>query len=234
MRGLILLGLFAAAPAAADYEETRELSLAANGISSLAIDAGSGSLTVRGGGGASIDVAATIEIENLSGDKARERIEESLRLTLERDGSEAKLVSNFEDGFFGWGTSSLIHLVVSIPAGMGLHIDDGSGPIDLRGVSGATRIEDGSGSIDVVDHGADLDIDDGSGSIDVRAVAGNVVVDDGSGSINIEQVDGSVTIDDGSGSIHVRNVGLDLIIVEAGSGSVNYDDIRGQVDYDDS
>jgi hypothetical protein len=193
MRSILIMAMFTASLAfAADgYEEVRELSLGTEGIETLSIDAGGGSLTVVGVSGTSeIMVIATIQVDTRTEDKARKTIESDLVLTLEKDSDTAVLKSYFNHKLFGWGDSPLIQLEVRMPEGLNLEIDDGSGPLEVSNVGG------------------DLSINDGSGSIKVRGVAGSVIVDDGSGGIDVSDVDEDlIIVDDGSGGLNFSNIG---------------------------
>jgi DUF4097 and DUF4098 domain-containing protein YvlB len=214
----------------ADYQEVRELTLASGGVDTLSIDAGAGSMDVVGVAGASeITVTATIEVPGRNDDKARERIESNMVLSLEQDNDKARLKAWFENGW-GWGDSPYIQLQVSMPADMNLEIDDGSGSIDIANVRGNVAVDDGSGSLTMDGVGGAVEIDDGSGSITVREAGGDVYINDGSGSIDVRGVTGSVTVDDGSGSIDVSDVDEDLIIVDDGSGGLDFSDIGGRVE----
>jgi len=233
MRSFIVMAMFVVSLAHAgwsDYEEVREMDLDADGISRLSIKAGAGSMDVTGVKGLDrIAVKATIIVPDADEDEAVGVIDKNMTLSLHQDDSEAQLDSWFKAGFMGLGSNAHIVLEVSVPQGMAVNIDDGSGSIDVTDVAGDVTIDDGSGSIDV-SNVAHLKIDDGSGSIDVVNAAGDVSIVDGSGSINVKHVQGSVTIDDGSGSIKVSDVERDLIIVDDGSGSVSFSDIRGTVE----
>jgi len=215
-----------------DYEEVRNLDLDAEGISQLTINAGAGSMDVTGVAGLDkINVKATIVVPGKDEDKAIRVIEKRIRLSLDRNAGKAELKAWFESGLMSFGSSPYIVLEISVPEGMALNIDDGSGSIDIVDLAGDITIDDGSGSIDIRNV-ADVRIDDGSGSIDLVGAAGNVSIVDGSGSISVKHVQGSVTIDDGSGSIEVTDIDSDLIIVDDGSGSLRFSDIRGTVDAD--
>jgi len=236
MRSFIVMAMFLAsftASAAGDYTETRDLTIDADGLELLFINAGAGRIDVEGVDGVDrIEVKATIIIPDTDEDDALKMIEKKLELGLERKDSQAVLKSWFEDGFWGFGADGRIDLEIRAPASLAISIDDGSGSINVRSFASDVRIDDGSGSIDVRTVGT-LDIDDGSGSIDVTDVAGDIYVDDGSGTIAVDKVGGSVTIDDGSGSIRVTDVAGDLTILDAGSGSVSFSDIRGTVEQDE-
>ena len=174
---------------------------------------------------------ATIVLSDIDEDDAAAIIEKNMTLTLEERGDDAYLEAMFDDGWMGWSEGARIDLEVTLPTGVALRIDDGSGSIDVSGVEADVSIDDGSGSLDVRDV-ANLTIEDGSGSIDVANASGDVSITDGSGSIKVRSVSGSVTIDDGSGSIKVNDVEKDLILVDVGSGSFKYSNVRGRVEQD--
>jgi hypothetical protein len=234
MRTVLILAMFAASLADAawsDYEETRDLTLDAEGVDTVEIDAGAGSLEVEGSAdAAAISVTAIITVPGKNEEKAREIIESDMVLTLERAGDKAVLNAYFESDGWHWGDSPGIRLEVEVPRRLGLRIDDGSGSIEVRDVSGDIEIDDGSGSLKMVNVGGDIRIEDGSGSVTVENAGGNVSINDGSGSIMVSEVVGSVVIDDGSGSINVSDVDQDLIIEDDGSGSLSFARISGRVE----
>ncbi len=236
MRTILILGMFTASLANAawrDYEETRDLTLDAASIDTVVIEAGAGSLEVRGNADANaISVTALIQVPEKE-EKALKIIESDLVLTLERDGDSAVLNGYFESNGWGWGDSPSIRLEVEVPDRVSLEVDDSSGSIIIRDVSGEIDIEDGSGSLQMSNVGGNVRIEDGSGSVSVEGVGGDISIDDGSGSITVKDVRGSVVVDDGSGSIKVTDVGADLIIKEDGSGSLNFARIEGRVEKDD-
>ena len=236
MRGFIVMAMFTASLAHADwvkdYEEVRDLDLSADGISQLMINAGAGSMDVTGVEGLDeIIVKATIVVPNEDEDDAVRMIQKRIRLSLEKSADRAELEASFESGFQIFGDGPYIALEVSVPPGMAVNIDDGSGSIDIVDVAGDISIDDGSGSIDIRNV-AQVTIDDGSGSINIINATGDVSIVDGSGSISVKHVAGSVTVDDGSGSISVSDIDNDLVIVDDGSGSLTFSDIRGKVDAD--
>lgn len=237
MRGLVLLtalSITLAHAAINDYTEERDLTLPAEGIDQLRIDAGAGDLRVEGdAASADIRVAAIITVQDADAAEAQRTIEEDVVLQLGRAGNEALLEAHAEQGWFGRRHRTRIDLVVRIPRRLALTIDDGSGGMDIAGIDGRTRIDDGSGSLFLSDVGADVRIDDGSGAIDVRDVAGDLQITDGSGSIIVRQVTGTVTVDDGSGSIDVSGIGRDFVVLGDGSGRVRYSAVQGIVDLDE-
>lgn len=233
MRSFIVMAMFVASLSHAawtDYQEARELRLPVDNIESLSIEAGAGSMDVTGIEGLdSIAVTATIVVPNTNEKDALKIIEEKMILSLEEKGRQGQLKAWFDQGFLGKASDAHIALEVMVPKGLTVHIDDGSGSLDVINVAGDVVIDDGSGSIKI-SNVINLSIDDGSGSIDIAGATGDVSIIDGSGSITVKHVQGSVTIDDGSGSIKVSDVEKDLIIVDDGSGGLSISNVRGEVD----
>jgi hypothetical protein len=234
LQTLLMLVMFAANlvhAAWTDYEEKRELSLNADGVEALQIEAGAGSLDVTGAPGATkIVVAALIRVPDADADKARQIISEDLVLSLGRDGRNAELKGYFRNSRRLLGNSPGVDLEVRVPEGMSLDIEDGSGSVEVRNVRGDIELTDGSGSIRMSDVGGTLRVRDGSGSIAIQDAGGDIEIVDGSGSINVARVQGNVTIEDGSGSMDISDVSGNLSIPEDGSGSVDYSGISGRVD----
>jgi len=237
LQTLLMLIMFAANlvhAAWTDYEEKRDLALDAEGVETLQIEAGAGSLDVTGVAGTTrIVVAALIRVPDADADEARKVLNEDLVLSLDRDGKTADLKGYFENSGRLFGNSPSVSLEVRVPEGMALDIEDGSGSVEVRNVRGEIELDDGSGSITMTDVGGQLRVTDGSGSIVIKGAGGGIEIVDGSGSIIVTNVQGSVTIEDGSGSIDVREVSGDMFIVEDGSGSIDYSGIAGRVETDD-
>lgn len=236
MRNVLIIILFIATQATAawsDYEEVRELSLNTQGIDTLSVDNGAGSIDITGVSGTDeIVVTATVLVPGKNEKKARRKIEGNLVLSLEQVRESAVLKAYFKNGggLFNFGDSPSVQLNIQMPDALNLELDDGSGSIEIRGVHGDIVLDDGSGSVTMVDVGGDVEIDDGSGSITVQGVGGDISINDGSGGINVRDVAGSVIVDDGSGSIEVSDVQKDLIIVDDGSGGLDYSNISGRVE----
>jgi len=91
--------------------------------------------------------AATIQVADRNGDKARTVIESDLMLTLEKHGDIAVLSADFKERRWDFGDSPKLELVVRMPDTLSLAVGDGSGSISVSDVSGAIEIEDDSGSI---------------------------------------------------------------------------------------
>jgi hypothetical protein len=227
---VIFAAIFLAGSLAFSAQEVKTLGLAAQGIDKLGIDCGAGFLKVRGVEALnSIEVKAEIYVGGIADKKMKEFLEDHVKLTLEKKGSSALLVSRVDNRPFSFFREARIDLTVNVPKKMDMRIDDGSGSIDVEGIIGHLTIDDGSGGIRVENIQGDLEIDDGSGEIEIRDVAGNVTIHDGSGGIDVVKIGGSLTVSDGSGGIDIDRVEKDLILKETGSGGVHYRNIKGRV-----
>lgn len=123
-----------------------------------------------------------------------------------------------------------LDLVVDLPSGVALEIDDGSGDVSVRGVS-SLRLTDASGDVVASDLGNVTVVEDGSGAMSFVDVTGNVdILADDSGDIKVERVGGSVRIGrDGSGEIDVRSVDGDVFVDEDRSGEIEIHDVGNDV-----
>ena len=199
------------------YREDIELGEAAR--ASLKVDAGAGKLVIRGSDGTNeVRVEATLCASHE--DRLR-----ALDVTLE-DGRLDTDYPRRGGGWFGGNRYARIDLVVMVPAGTNLRVDDSSGSVEITGV-GDVNISDGSGSMTIRGVGT-VAIEDGSGSLRIEDVAGDVTVEDGSGSVRIDNVTGTVTVEDGSGSVRIRTVGGDVRVTD-GSGSTDVSAVGGTV-----
>lgn len=244
-KGAIFLILLFTASSAFSYQESRELNIAAQGITALSIDCGAGFLKVIGEKNRqNIRVTADIRSQNLSVAAAKRIVRKNLELNLHQRGTRAVLtsqVSSFRRGGLE------VNLTVYVPNRLSLKIDDGSGEMTVRNISGSVFIDDGSGGMDLQNLGGTVEINDGSGDLSLTRSEGDVRISDGSGEILVSRINGNLTVDDHSGSIriagvagnvrirdrsggiHIREVGRDVHIVEDGSGSLTITHVKGNI-----
>jgi len=199
-----------------DYDkvETKSLSMSSSDLTSFAIEAGAGSLTLIGEESNEINITADI-FQKKSGDK--------YCLTLgAQNGSKdvALLQANTCDNNNG----TRIDLTVRLPKSLITTITDGSGSIHVSNAS-VENINDGSGSINIEDNKVSLTVNDGSGSIHVTQLEGDVSIHDGSGSITLNSITGDVEVSDGSGSINVDDANS-FTLVSDGSGGVELTNVK--------
>jgi hypothetical protein len=232
-----------------DYKAPRNAVVNAAGARTVRIEAAAGFLNINGRPGTS-EVRVTGEAAASS-----RRILDQIKLIAERRGDEIFIKADMPDQDHGfWDMvrgdyNMLLDLTIDVPVNVALQVDDGSGEtkilgtgsveindgsgdIELRGITGNVRVHDGSGNISLRGIGGDVYVDDGSGNIDADNVTGNFTVgSDGSGNINVTGVAGTMRVDDdGSGEISVDRVGGDFIVDSKGSGSIDYQTVKGRVD----
>ncbi|MFT6270308.1 MAG: hypothetical protein ACJAVV_003142 [Alphaproteobacteria bacterium] len=213
-------------PGNANQHHEKILELDITNINVLNAETGAGSLKIIGEQG----------ISKITVDANVYTIDESdFTLTLVRSGSKAKLVADASsrsgNSWHIGGNSPRIDLIVKMPADLALQLDDGSGSIDIKGLTNNIEIEDGSGSLKI-DGGNNIQIIDGSGSLTIKNATGNVDIEDRAGSVTVNNTQGKVTIDDSAGGINVDGAGH-LEIINSGSGGVSIDGVGGTVIVDE-
>lgn len=216
------------------YEKTVEFTVPVESIKQLEIEARAGSLVVQAAEGSTgISVVGSVC-------SSRQSELSGMDVLQSRDGNVLQLETLIPEFHGSLWTSryAYIDLTVTIPPGLAVVVDDGSGALDVSGtgdlrirdgsgeikvhaIAGNVVIQDGSGELSVEDVDGSVEVRDGSGAVDISYVMGDVDVEDGSGTLRIAQVGGSVGIHDGSGSIDVRDVQREVVIHEDGSGSLD-------------
>ena len=209
------------------YTAKRRVNTPASGITKVVIHGESGFLDVTGTPGATQILADGTACTSESDFLPR------MTLSLRKVGSELHVDANIPEktlvfGFF----SARLDFAVTLPAGLPVEIDDGSGWIKVSN-TGATNIDDGSGSIEVRNVRGPLVIHDGSGSIEIDTVTGNVEIEDESGELSVRNITGSVEIEDGSGAITVARIEGSVRIRDDGSGAITVANVRRDVTIDE-
>jgi len=213
----------AGAAAQSDCKHRSEIELQGPPQASLEVDAGAGSLVVTG-----VDDLAEVRVAATLCASDRERLE-ALGVSLDGNRIDTRYPRSARGRWWGGNQYARIDMVVEVPAGTNLRLDDGSGSVDISGL-GDVVVDDGSGSLKLRGV-ASVVVEDGSGSLTIQDVDGSVEVEDGSGSVTIEDVTGSVEVEDGSGSLRIRRVGGDVVITD-GSGGIEVGTVDGSVRVD--
>ncbi len=230
------------------YTSPRNAVVNAAGARVIKVEAGAGFLHINGRTGIS-----DVRVNGVASASSRRLLDE-IRLVAERRGDmvfikmevpdQNRSFWDFIHGDYRQSLDLTIDVPITIPLdvadgsgevkikGTGaVTLTDGSGDLELVGITGKVRITDGSGNVVVSGVDGDVYIDDGSGNIDANNVTGNFTVgSDGSGNIDVSGVSGTMRVeDDGSGTIHVNRVGGDFIVNEKGSGTIDYETVKGAV-----
>lgn len=216
--GLLATGL--SAQSRCHVQDERRLTGSA--AEAVSIDAGAGRLVVTGREGADgISVVATLCASS-------QELLDGLRITLNESVGRSRIDTDYPNRRGSWSGRryARIDMVVEVPAGTDVGVDDNSGGASVSGV-GAVRIRDGSGRLMLRDVGSVV-LEDGSGSVEIVGVTGDVEMEDGSGSVAIESVTGDVEVEDGSGGLDIREVGGDVLVSD-GSGRIEIEGVGGSV-----
>jgi hypothetical protein len=227
-----------------DYHAERRLELPAAALSSLRIQARAGSLDMVGDPQRSTVVAVGMACAS------SEKLLAEMQLDSRGDGAAKVIEVVMPDLGSDWGRhSATMDLTVQVPARLALRvedssgdltvaraasadIEDSSGDIEVRDVSGEVRIRDSSGDIDVEDSGSVVVLADSSGDIALNDIRGDAEVRiDSSGGIEFAHIGGNVRVGrDSSGSIRADHVAGDFTVGPNGSGGVDYSDVGGRVE----
>lgn len=179
----------------------------------------------------------TIEISTASGDcelikNSSDKVdvtlthsfdEEKFTPVFEQDGDVLILKEKFKKGSSGYGESKW---KLSIPSGLTVKYNSGSGDLMAKGLdlvfssnagSGDMRLDDlsgsfksnsGSGDVDITNYTGDFSINTGSGDVSVSESKGDIGINLGSGDISADQLEGKLSFNAGSGDIDVKDVVL--------------------------
>jgi hypothetical protein len=240
------------------HKADRAAGVEAAGVTKVLIRAGAGDMKVVGRSN-----AVRIEARGVACASTQELLD-ATQLSVRREGNtvvvETALPHDERDGY------SYMDLGIALPSGVpvdavdssgdaefedlaALTLQDSSGDLELRRISGFADVGDSSGDIDIVaagsvrlrDSSGDIEVDevrgqvevelDSSGDIRIKRVNGGVRVrQDSSGSIRVEDVRGSVQVDsDSSGDIHASRVSGDFTVTEDSSGTIGHEAIGGRV-----
>lgn len=242
MSGCVVI---ASSPSRADFHQQKDLTIDAQALTAMEIEAGAGSLIIRGDDNITeIKVTADIYTDR--------KHQDAYELTLDKSGKTGYLVAkNYKTSGFWNGNSPHINVVVTMPTSLALDVNDGSGDMKISNISSDLYINDGSGDIEVTNIGGSLNIkdasggmeisnignrtniNDGSGEIEISHINGTLDIVDGSGEIDVEYIEGNLLIDDGSGTIHASNINGDAKI-DDGSGDLTVKQVTGIITIDDS
>ncbi|HEX8274048.1 MAG TPA: hypothetical protein VF615_15530 [Longimicrobiaceae bacterium] len=210
--------------AAQRHSSPRDAVVDARGATRLRVDALAGSLRIEGRPG-----LREVRIRGVARANDRKYLD-AMRLAADRSGSEVRVAVEIPEVRVLLGrVQRVLDLVIEVPEGMAVDVDDSSGETEIRRV-GALRVKDSSGELVIEDVRGDLDVTDSSGGVSIAQVAGGVRVTDSSGELRIRDVRGAVVVDeDSSGEIDVRDVRGDVLVREDGSGGIRVDGVGGNL-----
>jgi hypothetical protein len=218
---LALLMLCAAAPAGAwnrcKYEDSRDASMAMDGVAVVEVFALAGELDIRGEANrTALDVKGRACASS-------ERVLQEIQLTVRREGERLLVAVEMPDraAHPEWDNElALLDLEIRVPSGVALVASDSSGELVIAGVA-ALELSDSSGDAEIRDvPGTVLITRDSSGDLEIENVGELTIELDSSGDIDIVRA-ASVTIGvDSSGDIDARDVSGDVTVGVDSSGDI--------------
>jgi len=174
-----------------------------DGVENLYINLASGDCTLKKGTDATIKVHLQYSFND---DNFKPKFEQSgSKLVIEE-----KLKGRHNSGFSKW--------TITIPDGLKLKLNTGSGDLLASNLVMELNMNSGSGDINISESDGDVTINTGSGDVDLENQKGGIKVNTGSGDVNFEG-SGEVNINAGSGDINIRNSKADFS-VNTGSGDI--------------
>jgi DUF4097 and DUF4098 domain-containing protein YvlB len=161
-----------------------------------------------------------------------EKIIKDARITIEREGDRLVVKRERSKERDTWDMMTKgyvsIDITATIPAGLSLDIETGSGDVDLDDREGPVKVIVGSGDVVAGDIDADFELASGSGDLHVGVVTGMCEWSSGSGDITAEGGEGRVEISTGSGDVDIDSV-TGSLRVSTGSGDVDLGTLEGSL-----
>lgn len=215
-------------PSDAASQGSFDRTLRVSGPVDLDVQTGAGSISVRQGGPATVEVHAVIRISGWGGfgdSDARVHYLES-HPPIEQNGNTISIghVPNHD-----LTRNISISYQLTVPAETKLHSSSGSGSEDIEGIRGPVDAGSGSGAITLADIGSEIHAHTGSGSITLNSIHGTAQASTGSGSIHATGIAGGFTGHTGSGTVHVQQTAAGDVNVGTGSGSIELAGADGAV-----
>ncbi len=198
-----------------------ERTLKVSGPVQLSVHTGAGSIKVRSGDAATVQVVGIIKVSDnwfRSVGNAQEKVRRiEQKPPIEQAGNVIHIGRNEDRELFQ--NVSISYEIVT-PAETKLEANTGSGSQEITGVNGTVEAHTGSGGITLTSIGAGGRVGTGSGSIRGTDIGGGIRASTGSGSIELVLTGaGDVELQTGSGSIEVQGV-RGALRASTGSGGI--------------
>lgn len=193
-------------------------------------------LRVRAGDGDRATVDATLEYWSDS-EEWMDAIAEQYDVSIEERSDSVKI--DFGDMperhrggllrriFGGDDYSWSLDVVLTVPAGTALDIDNRYGPVDVDGIGGDLNVVNSSGEVTVRDAAATR-IENTYAAVQVSDVSGPLTVRSGSAEVTIDGAAAGVDASTSYAALHIQNV-IGDVVAEASSGTLEIRHVEGDV-----
>ncbi len=200
-------------------------------VEKLAIEDFIGTIEIDVTSGGSTTLTMSGEAEELDKLEVEERGD---RLVIK--GEKGKIDWNDWSGWFSWSSDGrkledYPRLVISMPEGTDLHVEDSAGKLTVGDLGGAVRLKSVSLEAQIGDvTAAEIGVS-GSGEIDLGEVEGDLkIAISGSGDVSVESAGGAASVAiSGNGDVSAGTIGAGLQIAVSGSGDAAFESANGPV-----
>jgi DUF4097 and DUF4098 domain-containing protein YvlB len=205
-----------------------ERTLKVTGPVDLDVRTGSGDISVRPGGSASVLITGRIRASGRLDEQSAQRQVQAIEANppIEQVGNVIK-IGEFKDPEMARHVS--ISYEITTPANTQLRSSTGSGDQSIEGLSGQVKSSSGSGDLKVSNIGDFVRASTGSGDIRVDTAKSGVHASTGSGNIAITQAAGKLQASTGSGNVTIEQSGPGDVDVNAASGQVRVSGVDGSL-----
>lgn len=222
---VVVLGLFSNATLAWDnckYEREIERVVNIESAELLEVEAGAGSLEIKGSDRTDIAIKATLCSED---EDALAKMDVSSAVKSGVVHIETELPNKSWMG--SYNTQMSINLILTVPSSLRLDVEDSSGEASVKNVA-SLNMKDSSGELMIKDIAGDVSVVDSSGELNIKNIGGNVDVTDSSGDMYAKNIGGDFVVDaDSSGEIDIEQVGRNVLIKRDSSGAIKVEDVTG-------
>lgn len=232
--------------AAADVEETEEMTFDVNPGARISLENINGDINISGGTGNQVTVVARKKA-------GRQDYLDGLKVVVDADADYIRIETRHpkrESGWFNWGNdgSGSVAYELTVPADVELDaVETVNGDVRIRAVGGTVKASTVNGGVDVENLSADVSLETVNGKIladfdvlgadqrvDAEAVNGRIVIRlpaDASARVTAETVNGSIDADDFGLKPEKGFVGRDLSgEIGGGDARVSLDTVNGSIE----
>lgn len=180
-----------------------------NGVESIRISIASGNGIVKKGSSQEVKISLEYTYDD-----------DEYEPSFEQVGTTLRIKEEFKSRNRNWNNRGRSEWTLTIPDGLIVDMNTGSGNIEITGLEIELKANSGSGNVEVDRVTGDTRLSTGSGNISVRDMAGELRVNTGSGTIRVDNVSGDSDLNTGSGNIRVNGA----------EGAMGYNTGSGNID----
>ena len=171
--------------------------------------------------------------EKGSGDKVQLVLRhsfDSYQPTIEKRGDKLFIREEQRNG--NWSRSGSATWTFTIPDGLELEFNTGSGDVSVEGLEMDARVNSGSGDFEIASASGEYKMNTGSGDVEIRKSEGRYRMNTGSGDVELSDVAADIDANTGSGDIEADGLTVaGSCNLNSGSGDVEVS-LAGPLDYD--